>query len=115
MGSPPVSAALEAAARRGVQVQVTMTRNSEWDSAFDALRAAGVALHTYPDSSTALYIHAKTIVVDGRQAFVGSENFSTASLDRNRELGLVTSAPGIVSGVAAVLARDWSGATPWSG
>ncbi len=91
-----------------------MTRDSEWTSHFDALSAAGVAVRTYADSSSVLYIHAKAIVVDGRQAFVGSENFSTASLDYNRELGLITGAPGVVATVAATLAGDWAGATPWS-
>jgi cardiolipin synthase len=115
MGSPPVIAALEAAGHRGVNVQVTMTRESEWSSAFDGLVAARVHLRTYPDSSTALYIHAKALVVDGRRAFVGSENFSTASLDDNRELGVVTSLSGVINPLGATLASDWSGATPWTG
>ncbi len=42
----------------------------------------------YPDTSSALYIHAKVIDVDGAKAFLGSENFSTASLEYNRELGV---------------------------
>lgn len=115
MSASPVIAALEGAARRGVQVHVTMTRDSEWASHFDALNAAGVAVRTYADSDSVLYIHAKAIVVDGHQAFVGSENFSDASLDENRELGLITSAPAVVSAVASTEATDWAGATPWTG
>ena len=61
----------------------------------------------YRDTESALYIHAKAIVSDGRTAFVGSENFSVASLEYNRELGLITTDPTIVSGVARVLANDY--------
>jgi phosphatidylserine/phosphatidylglycerophosphate/cardiolipin synthase-like enzyme len=47
--------------------------------------APGAHLHLFPDSSTALYIHTKAIVAYGATALVGSENFSEASLDDNRE------------------------------
>ena len=36
-----------------------------------------------------MYIHGKAIVADGTDAFMGSENISTGSLDWNRELGLM--------------------------
>lgn len=35
------------------------------------------------------YAHAKVIVADGRNAFLGSENISAQSLDRNREVGVL--------------------------
>jgi phosphatidylserine/phosphatidylglycerophosphate/cardiolipin synthase-like enzyme len=113
MNSRAVSAALEAAARRGVHVLITMTDQSEWASAFNQLSSAGVHIATYPDTATALYIHAKVIVVDGRRAFVGSENFSDSSLYYTRELGVVTSEPAVVAPLAARLTRDFSGGTPW--
>jgi cardiolipin synthase len=109
MDSAAVTAALAAAARRGVTVDLTMTAGPEWDQAFAALTAAGVHVHTYPDEASALYIHAKAIVADARTAFVGSENFSAASLDRNRELGLLTTDRTVVTGLAAVLAGDFAG------
>ena len=88
MGDSTVTAALEAAAKRGVDVTVVMTADSEWNSAFAALRRAGVHVHTFPDSSSVLYIHAKAVVADagrsGQQVFVGSENFSAASLRREQ-------------------------------
>jgi phosphatidylserine/phosphatidylglycerophosphate/cardiolipin synthase-like enzyme len=109
--------ALVADARRGVRVEVTMTADTEWDTAFATLRAAGVAVHVEPDTASALYIHAKAVVVDAgtahARAFVGSENFSAASLDYNRELGLVTSDLPVVNGVAGVLAADFASAPPW--
>ncbi len=117
MGNPPIEKALTAAARRGVVVEVTMTADPEWNSALAALVAAGVQVHTYAPSAP-LFIHAKAVVVDGGPAggtaFVGSENFSLASLDHNRELGLVTSAPSVVVPLDGNLAADFAGGTPWS-
>jgi len=118
MGDAAVTSALVAAARRGVDVTVTMTAQSSWDSAFRELVAAGAHVHTYPDTSTALYIHAKAVVADagraGQRAFVGSENFSTASLRRNRELGIDTTQAAVISAISATLAHDYAGAAPFS-
>jgi phosphatidylserine/phosphatidylglycerophosphate/cardiolipin synthase-like enzyme len=70
-------------------------------------------VRTYKDSSSVLYIHAKAVVADaglaGEQMFVGSENFSTASLRYNRELGIRTTNKSVISAVAAVLNADYAG------
>ena len=116
MSDATVTSALQAAARRGVRVEVVMTRQSEWAGAFSALARAGVAVRTYAYSAP-LYIHAKAIVVDpgSRRArvFVGSQNFSVASLLYDRELGLITSRPAIVNRVAAVIRSDGAGGAAW--
>ena len=96
MDSTSIEGALESDAGGGVDVTVVMTADTEWDSAFAQLEAAGVHVVLYPDTSSALYIHAKVIDVDSTKAFVGSENFSTASLDYNRELGLITSSASVL-------------------
>ena len=114
MDAPAITSALEAAARRGVSVTVIMTDDSEWSSDFSDLEAAGVHVRTYSEDA-ALYIHAKAIVADGNRAFVGSENFSDASLDYNRELGIITSDAAIVSVLEDTLLADAAGAAPWSG
>jgi phosphatidylserine/phosphatidylglycerophosphate/cardiolipin synthase-like enzyme len=116
MGDARVTDALVAAARRGVDVTITMTRQSSWKAAFRTLVTAGAHVSTYADSSSQIYIHAKAVVADaGRpdeRVFVGSENFSVASLRRNRELGIVTTQRAVISAISAVLARDFAGATP---
>ena len=65
-----------------------MTAQSDWDSAFSALVKAGAHVRTYKDSTKVLYIHAKAVVADAgnsdEQMFVGSENFSVASLRRQQ-------------------------------
>ena len=117
MGDPVITSALEAAAKRGVDVKITMTAQSDWDSAFSALIKTGAHVRTYKDSTKVLYIHAKAVVADAgssdEQMYVGSENFSAASLRRNRELGIRTTNKPVISAVAAVLAADYSGATPY--
>ena len=117
MGDPVITSALEAAARRGVNVKITMTAESDWDSAFRALGKAGAHVRTYKDSTKVIYIHAKAVVADAgssaEQMFVGSENFSAASLRRNRELGVRTTNKPVIGAVAAVLAADYAGATPF--
>ncbi|HEY3883086.1 MAG TPA: phospholipase D-like domain-containing protein [Trebonia sp.] len=118
MGDSVITSALEADARRGVDVTVTMTAESDWDSAFSALEKAGVHVRTYKDSTKVIYIHAKAVVADAgasdEQLFVGSENFSSASLRRNRELGIRTTNKSVIGAVAAVLADDYAGGTPYS-
>lgn len=60
------------------------------------------------------YVHAKAIVIDNRYGYLGSENMSSQSLDRNREVGvLVQQRP--ARRIAAVFARDWGHALPVRG
>ena len=118
MDDAAVTAALAAAARRHVDVTVIMTADSEWDSAFTQLAKAGVHIRLYANDSSSLYIHAKAIVADagrsGQRVLVGSQNFSVASLDYNRELGLLTSNKALVAAISAALAGDYAHAKPYS-
>jgi phosphatidylserine/phosphatidylglycerophosphate/cardiolipin synthase-like enzyme len=118
MDDPAVTSALASAAHRGVNVKITMTADSEWDQAFNQLAKAGVHIRLYRDSSGTLYIHAKAIVADAgrsdQRVLVGSQNFSVASLDYNRELGILTSAPAIVGAIANTLASDYARAATYS-
>ena len=112
MGDSTVTSAIVAAAARGVKVEVTMTENSSYDSDWTAIVRAGGHVHLYKDSSSDLYIHAKTTIADAgfgtRRIYVGSINFSSASMDRNRELGIITTATTIVNDVNTVVTRDYS-------
>jgi cardiolipin synthase len=118
MSDPAVTSALASAARRGVDVTITMTADCEWDRAFAALARAGVHIRLYPDDPSALYIHAKAIVADagtpGQRVLAGSQNFSVASLGYNRELGILTRDPAVVAAISIVLAGDYARATPYS-
>jgi cardiolipin synthase A/B len=119
MSDSAIVDALENAAENGVSVTVVMTNDdNDYASEFDDLTSAGVNISTYPDNSTSLYIHAKAIVADygtsAQTAFVGSENFSSASLTKNRELGLTTTNSSIISQLETTMSNDYSGGTPWS-
>ena len=117
MSEQEIVVALEAAAQRGVDVQVCMTDSSSWSSEFSDLTHDGVRVYTYsPDA--ALYIHAKAIVADpGTDSirwFLGSENFSSTSLDLNRELGVELNDASTGNRLASVIDGDIAGASPWS-
>ena len=118
MDDPAVTSALAAAARRGVQVKITMTADPEWDQAFTELARAGVHIRLYPDNDSALYIHAKAIVADAGRArqrvLVGSQNFSVASLGYNRELGVLTRDRAVVAAISKTLTKDYAAATRYS-
>jgi phosphatidylserine/phosphatidylglycerophosphate/cardiolipin synthase-like enzyme len=90
-----------------------MTTAANWKDAFRGLSDAGVQVRTYP-ADAPLYIHAKVIIADNKEAFVGSENFSSTSLDQNRELGIIVSDPAVVSQLSATFAKDWQSAAPFS-
>ena len=112
MDSPAIESALEADARRGVDVRVTMTADSSWNGAFAQLAAAGVHIRTYA-ASAALYIHAKMILT-AAEAFLGSENFSPTSMDDNRELGLITPDSAIRASLSRTFDADYAKATPYA-
>lgn len=107
MQDPEIESALAGAAARGVTVRVVLPRatgRADPNAAGkDTLIAAHVQVHELADP----YVHAKDVVVDGREAFVGSENLSTASLDENREVGLLISDRAAVSTLEDVFSRDW--------
>lgn len=116
MALPAMTAALASAARRGVQVTVVMSSQADWDHDFDDLAAAHVDVRTYPPNGP-LYIHAKAIVADvgtpHARAFIGSQNFSAASLQHNRELGVLTADPAVTALLARTLRADAATASPW--
>ncbi|HVA90053.1 MAG TPA: phospholipase D-like domain-containing protein [Chloroflexota bacterium] len=101
---PGLETALVAAAKRGVTVRLISNAGDRSNTRGIARVQAGrVAVHLV----TAPYIHAKLVLVDGKWAFVGSENISAASLDRNRELGVLVRDAGALSSLAATFESDW--------
>jgi len=118
MGDTTVEDALIRAARRGVDVQVCgENEDGEYDSAFAKMARAGVRI-SYYSSSAGFYIHGKVIEADygtgHARIFIGSENFSSTSLNDNRELGLIISDPAVLSAVARTFAADFRKGTRWT-
>jgi hypothetical protein len=65
------------------------------------------------------YIHAKVICADcaggAGTAFLGSENFSASSLERNREAGIETTDPPVVATIATTVRADAATGTALTG
>jgi phosphatidylserine/phosphatidylglycerophosphate/cardiolipin synthase-like enzyme len=101
--------ALSSAAIRGINVKVIMTYQSSFKDEFEQLKNAGVNLHLFHGEKE-LYIHAKIIIADSSYAFLGSENFSYTSLDKNRELGIFLSDQKIVNSLIHTFNIDWQNA-----
>jgi cardiolipin synthase len=118
MGDTTVEDALITAAKRGVDVQICgENEDGEYDSAYARLARAGIHI-SYYSSSTGFYIHGKVIEADygtgHARMFVGSENFSRTSLEDNRELGLISSDPAVLSAMARTLTADFRNGQHWS-
>jgi cardiolipin synthase A/B len=111
MADQPIIAALCHATQRRVRVRVVMTYESEWADAFSTLDRCGAGVRVY-HGETPLYIHAKEILVDDTRAYVGSQNFSYDSLERNRELGLITTSTPLIRALERTFAADYRGAGP---
>ncbi len=58
-------------------------------------------------------VHVKSILVDGKVAYAGSENLSQTSLDKNREVGLLVTEAENVATMRATFEHDWTAATPF--
>jgi cardiolipin synthase A/B len=115
MGDTTIEDALIKAAQRGVSVKVCgENTDGEYDSAFARLAKAGVKI-SYYSSPSGFYIHGKVVEADygtnRAVAFIGSENFSSTSLHRNRELGLVTADPTVLASIARTFRGDFSRGT----
>jgi len=72
------------------------------------LSSAGVQVRTISSP----YMHAKLIVTDDAKAYVGSINFSTQSLDENRELGIILTQTESIQKLTTTFETDWNDAKP---
>jgi phosphatidylserine/phosphatidylglycerophosphate/cardiolipin synthase-like enzyme len=57
-------------------------------------------------------MHAKMIISDDKKAYIGSINFSTQSMDKNRELGIILTQQDIIQTISTTFQKDWNTATP---
>ena len=77
-----------------------ITSNSEFAS---RLKKAGVMVREISSP----HIHAKLLLVDNLRAYVGSVNFSTQSMDQNRELGIIVSEEDVIETLTETFGNDW--------
>ena len=116
--------AVIAAARRGVRVRVLLdgtwynaeqTDERDNDNTVALLNALakkeGLDLSAKVinlESTHLEKIHAKGVIVDGTEVFVGSINWSENSFLGNREVGVIVSHPKVAGYYADLFWRDWS-------
>ncbi|MGD0680894.1 MAG: chitobiase/beta-hexosaminidase C-terminal domain-containing protein, partial [Terracidiphilus sp.] len=108
-----VSALVNACQTRGVQVHFVSNIDSSYTAQFNQLTAAGCKVYLYVGTGTLFYVHAKAVVADyglGTQnAYMGSINYSSASMTQNRELGMFVSDPVSVQLLNTTIASDYLG------
>jgi phosphatidylserine/phosphatidylglycerophosphate/cardiolipin synthase-like enzyme len=107
----PVLAALEQAGARGVKVRFLLSSkmlDQDPSSVARLRRIPGAEVRSFDltDISKGI-LHAKYFVVDGREAFLGSQNFDWRALEHIHELGVRTSDPRLVSHLTELFAIDW--------
>ncbi|MEZ4359429.1 MAG: phospholipase D-like domain-containing protein [Kofleriaceae bacterium] len=111
----PVVAAIEAALGRGVRVRVLSERKfvAVYPDTLARLARAGAEVRAFDSSARGGGIlHAKIFVVDGREAFLGSQNFDWRALEHIYELGVRVRVPAIVHGLQAIFEEDWARSAP---
>jgi phosphatidylserine/phosphatidylglycerophosphate/cardiolipin synthase-like enzyme len=97
-------------------MHIAMEYSSSYVSNFSALKTAGCKLSTY-NNPNGFYIHAKAVVADyglsTQNVYMGSINYSNASMTENRELGVYIADPASVQLLNATMASDYAGGTPY--
>jgi cardiolipin synthase A/B len=117
MSDTGIESALESALARGVAITLVQeNEDGDYDTILTTLKNDGAKIAVYT-SSTGYYIHAKVILADygtaNAKLFQGSENFSTASLNDNRELGLIFTDAASMTAIDADIASDYNGGTKY--
>ena len=107
-----VIAALERAAARGVRVRFLSEDDfyGTYPATLDRLAAhSGIEVRRLPTAELlGGVLHAKMMLVDGREAFVGSQNFDWRALEHIVELGVRVRDRAVVTAYADLFATDWA-------
>ncbi len=107
---PRLIQALADAHKRGVKVRVMLnparrSGESDNDEAKKKLEAAGVAVKdTHPDFDVT---HEKSMVVDGKLAFVKSHNWAPKNFGQTRDYAVITHDPHEIAEIVEGFEADW--------
>jgi phosphatidylserine/phosphatidylglycerophosphate/cardiolipin synthase-like enzyme len=107
----PVIRAVEAAADRGVAVRLLADASfaARYPETIDRLASHRVAVRRFDVGATmGGVLHAKYFVVDGREVYLGSQNFDWRSLTHIQEMGVRVRDPAATAAYAQVFAMDWA-------
>lgn len=105
---------LAAAGKRGVRIRFLLDQKGVGISSpatLDLLKAIPnleLRLIDFSKLTGSGIIHAKYLAVDGREAFIGSQNFDWRAFTHIQETGVRITEPKMVSQVMAVFNQDWN-------
>jgi len=85
---------LEERAKAGVDIKI--------------IGSLGVRSNLQVTPLTSMRLHTRTIIRDGRQAFVGSQSLRQPELDLRREIGMIVGDAKIVKTMLATFESDWA-------
>ena len=98
--------AIHDTAARGVTVQVLL------NDATGSLEQADAVIRSGGQALCQRNVHAKLVIADGQQLFLGSQNLTRDSLDLRREIGWISQDPAILASFGGTFASDWAAAGP---
>ncbi|MGZ3703545.1 MAG: phospholipase D-like domain-containing protein [Bdellovibrionota bacterium] len=123
LNDPTMNQAIIDAANRGVSVSVMVSSAcsfgtpkgsavKKWNDTYSSFDEAGIKTNIF-DANIKVggrkgYLHAKTIIVDGIHAWVGSVNGSTTALTNNREFGIFFDDASLVASLNQYVSSDFS-------
>jgi phosphatidylserine/phosphatidylglycerophosphate/cardiolipin synthase-like enzyme len=110
----PVLQAIQSAAARGVHVRLLVDAGyykTYPDSVDQINQTANSEARTIDFSSLGGVQHSKYFVVDGKQAFVGSQNFDWRALNQIHEVGLRIADAKVNSDLQMIFEKDWAQGT----
>ncbi|MEN4769661.1 phospholipase D-like domain-containing protein [Duffyella gerundensis] len=104
--------ALKAAAARGVRIRFLIEeqglKRSTADTLAELQSITGLSLRTIAFARlTGGIMHAKYLLIDGKRAFVGSQNFDWRALEHIHETGVLIDDALVVQQIAAIFNHDW--------
>jgi cardiolipin synthase len=112
--TPEAREVLADAARRGVDVQLSVEGETDSEttlnagrSHYDELLKAGVKISERRD----VFLHGKTATIDGVWSIVGSSNLDTRSVIWNNELSTIVLGPDFAGQMETTFAKDWAAGT----
>ena len=111
----PVLDAIAAAAKRGIKIRILADAKfaKQYHDDLDRLATLENTRVVQWDVGKTLggVLHAKYFIVDGKEGYIGSQNFDWRSLEHIQELGVRIRIPEVVGFMSEVFDADWGTAT----
>jgi phosphatidylserine/phosphatidylglycerophosphate/cardiolipin synthase-like enzyme len=109
----PTLAAMDRAAKRGVKIRFILEKKMAKNDVdgiarLQKMKGLEFKIADWQGLTGNGIIHAKYFVVDGKQAFVGSQNYDWRSLKHIHEMGLAVDDQLVVKQVQSVFDHDWA-------